>query len=83
MKYITPNILNFGSPNNERSSAGHASYNWLVGLIVSKLVGCEFIHSPFTNDCERFENFLNFGDSFKTIKDLQDYKLIEFPQLNF
>ena len=83
MKYITPNILNFGSPSNERSSVGHASYNWLAGLIVSKLVGCEFIHSPFTNDCERFENFLNFGDGFKTIKDLQDYKLIEFPQLNF
>lgn len=83
MKYFISNPIKFGTSENERSSIGHAFHNWLTALIVSKKSNIEFIHTPFSNDCTRYENFLNFKHSFKTIENVNIEKIYQVPLIDF
>lgn len=83
MKYITPNVISFGSERNERSSVGHTFYNWLASLLISKMCGIELLHDPFKADTAKFEPILNLGKHFKTINDVEFTKLVKLPNLDF
>lgn len=81
MKYFIANPLKFGSSDSSRSSIGHASHNWITAYIISKLANIEFVHSPFTNDCAKYESVLNLSHKLKT--ENNNVNAIEIPLIDF
>ena len=65
MKYIQSQPIEFTDPDIGRSSSGHKFHNWITGLYLSKLLGMEYVYSPFTQDAERYEQFLNLHTGWK------------------
>lgn len=83
--YLKSNLLNDNSdPNYYRGSLGHCMYNYISGLLLSKKLDFEFIHSDLTNASSRFNDLLNLKSEFKTIDQITFDKKIIIPsvQLN-
>lgn len=67
MNYIKSGILRDNSSEDHfRSSFGHCMYNYITGLLLSKKLGMEFIHTNFTNSTSRFNSLLNLHSLFKS-----------------
>lgn len=82
MKYIVSRPIDFTDPDIGRSSSGHKFHNWITGLYLSKLYDLEYIYSPFTEDAERYESFLNLHTGYKKLSDIQFDKVYPIS-LNF
>jgi len=74
MKYIISSPIPFTDPDLGRSSSGHKFHNWITGLYLSKLFNLEYIYTPFTQDAERYENFLNLHTGYRHLSDIGPVK---------
>ena len=83
MKYIRSRPIEFTDPDAGRSSSGHKFHNWLTGLYLAKLYNLEYIYSPFTQDAERYENFLNLSKGYKKITDINPIGIFNVPSFQF
>ena len=71
MNYIKSGILSDNTSEDYfRSSLGHSMYNYITGLLLSKKLDMEFIHSNFTNSTSRFNSLLNLKSLFKEHDDI-------------
>lgn len=83
MKYIRSKPIEFTDPDAGRSSSGHKFHNWLTGLYLSKLFNLEYIYSPFTQDAERYESFLNLHTGYRKITDISPCGIFNVPSFEF
>lgn len=83
MKYIRSRPIEFTDPDAGRSSSGHKFHNWLTGLYLSKLFDLEYIYSPFTQDAERYDSFLNLSAGYKKIADVSPSGIFNVPSFEF
>ena len=74
MKYISSKSV-IGS-DYDCSSVGHNFVNLITGLLLSKQLNLEYIHTPFKGDAERFNEFLNFSSVWKQEKDINPIKIV-------
>jgi len=83
MAYITPNLVKFGESENQRSSIGHAMYNYITSLIIAHKFNLNFIHQPFTHDAERFERVLGLCNRFPKIKSVKNPEFVKIQTVDF
>lgn len=83
MSYITPNLVKHGQPSNDRSSIGHAMYNYITALIISHKFNLNFIHQPFTHDTERFEKVLGLCNKFPKINSIEKPEIVNIKRVDF
>ena len=83
MAYITSNLVKFGESKNQRSSIGHAMYNYITALIIAHKFNLSFIHQPFTHDTERFENVLGLCNKFPKIKSVKNPEFVKIQRVDF
>lgn len=83
MKYIQSSPINFTDPDAGRSSSGHKFHNWITGLYLSKLFDLEYIYSPFTEDAERYDTFLNLHTAYRTPSQIQPSGIVELGTPEF
>ena len=83
MKYIQSAPIHFTDPDAGRSSSGHKFHNWITGLYLSKLFDLEYVYSPFTEDAERYEAFLNLHTAYRSTDQISNTSVVELgtPEL--
>lgn len=83
MKYIQSAPIPFTDPDAGRSSSGHKFHNWITGLYLSKLFDLEYIYSPFTQDAERYDAFLNLHSRYRSAAEVNITSIVELgtPEL--
>ena len=69
------------SEDHFRSSFGHCMYNYITGLLLSKKLGMEFIHTNFTNSTSRFNSLLNLHSLFKSQDNIDNIDIIQVSPL--
>ncbi len=72
MKYIV-------TQPNKNARLGHQFHNWSLGLVVSKLYGLEFVHTPFYGKSSKWEKVFNFGKNFRVKNDLSN--VVNLPKI--
>jgi len=81
--FLKSNLLNdHSSTNHFRGSLGHCMYNYITGLLLSKKLDFEFIHSDLTNSSSRFNRLLNLRSEFKSIDDIEFNRKISIPSVH-
>lgn len=81
MKYIItqpPNI----------AGIGHQFHNWCLGLVVSEMLGCEYLYTPINSKIRngksniKWSDFLNINKGLKKISEVKISKRVELPKID-
>lgn len=67
---------------------GHQFHNWCVGLIVSEMLGCEYLHTDINSEVRNkktnldWSNFLNLNKGLKKVSEVKISKRVKLPNID-